>query len=321
MQAQGFYYPLAGWATKGYSCPNMHANPSYHPVRTITRLVVLSALILAALNYQLILDQYALATFRPAPAMQQIEARLMLTGRARASFYRAQPQLDEKAAFNRDCETQPHELELGCYFHGRIYVLHIDNPSLVPEMDVVAAHELLHAVWAHASRGQREKLTVELERVYKLVADEDLRQRMAGYAKSEPGEEANELHSILGTEFANLSPMLEEHYAHYFTKRAAIVAAHAIYQRVFDSRRVELETELSEIRSKKGQLGTLNRQMEAFRTSGQIAQYNALVPRQNQLVDDINKRIEIYRQGVEEYNALSKSLDSQQITDTEAPAQ
>jgi hypothetical protein len=39
------------------------------------------------------------------------------------------------------------------------------------------------------------------------------------------------------------------------------------------------------------------------------------------LVDDINHRIEAYRQGVDEYNELSKSLDSREITDTETSAQ
>jgi hypothetical protein len=70
------------------------------------------------------------------------------------------------------------------------------------------------------------------------------------------------------------------------------VAAHAAYTGVFNSRRVELEAELAQIRSLKGQLGVINRQLETYRAAGQIEQYNALVPRQNNLVDDINHRIE-----------------------------
>jgi hypothetical protein len=45
------------------------------------------------------------------------------------------------------------------------------------------------------------------------------------------------------------------------------------------------------------------------------------VPQQNRLVDTINRQIEAYQKGVDEYNGLSKSLDSQQITDTETAAQ
>jgi uncharacterized protein YoxC len=84
---------------------------------------------------------------------------------------------------------------------------------------------------------------------------------------------------------------------------------------------VELENELAGIRAQKAQLTLMNRQLEAYKAAGQIASYNALVPRQNKLVDDINARIAAYRQGVDEYNGLSLSLDSQQITDTESAAQ
>jgi hypothetical protein len=294
---------------------------SHRPIRAAVQLGLAGLFVVGAFNYQAILDQYALATFRPSDGVAAIEVRLALTPKARAVFYRAQPRLDAKAEFNQDCQTQPHELELGCYFRSHIYVLKIDNQSLVSEMDVVAAHELLHAVWSGLGSGERQRLGGELERVYRQVADGELKQRMAGYATSEPGEEANELHSILGTEYTNLSPMLEDHYAKYFTQRSQIVAAHTAYQGVFNSRRVELESELAKIRALKGQLGVLNRQLETYKGNGQIERYNALVPQQNALVDDINRRIETYRQGVDEYNALSKSLDSRQITDTETVAQ
>lgn len=312
---------LAVGERKGYSVANMSEARSNRPVRVVVQLLVLGLFVLAAINYQAILDQYALLTFKPSAEVAAIEKRMALTQKARAILYRSQPQIDAKAEFNRDCETQVNELELGCYFHRRIYILRIDNPSLAPEMDVVMAHELLHAVWAGLSSGERSRLGNELQRLYSQTADDDLKQRMAGYAKSEPGEETNELHSIMATELATLSPVLEEHYAKYFTNRGAIVAAHAAYQGVFSSRRAELENELAMIRGLKGQLGVINRQLESYRLSGQIEQYNALVPRQNNLVDDINRRIDAYRSGVEEYNALSKSLDSREITDTETNAQ
>jgi hypothetical protein len=299
----------------------MHPHSSPHRVRTAAQLLFLVLLVVGALNYQAILDQYALVTFRPAANVAAVEGRLGLTHAARAAFYRAQPQIDDKTTFNHDCNTQPHELELGCYYRGRIYILRIDNAALASEMDVVSAHELLHAVWARMSSGERAELGRELQQAYAKVQDEDLRQRMAGYAKSEPGEETNELHSILATENSSLSPVLEAHYAKYFADRSLIVAAHAKYQGVFNARRTELESELAQIRAEKGRLGALNQQLDGYRAAGRIPAYNALVPQQNRLVDDINRRITVYRQGVDEYNALSKSLDSQQITDTETAAQ
>jgi hypothetical protein len=280
-------------------------------------LALLVGVVAVGLNYQYWWDQYALVTFKPAASMAAIENRLALTPFARGVLYRTQPQIDNKANFNRNCQTNTEQLELGCYISLRIFVLNIENPSLTPEMDVVTAHELLHAAWARLSPAERNRLEAELQRVYARVADDDLRERMAGYAKTEPGEQANELHSILATEYTQLSPTLEQYYQRYFTNRAKLVAAHAAYQSVFDGRRQELEAELATIRELKGQLGSLNRQMEGYRSAGQITQYNALVPRQNKLVERINGLIDHYQAGVDEYNALSRSLDSQQITETE----
>jgi hypothetical protein len=64
----------------------------------------------------------------------------------------------------------------------------------------------------------------------------------------------------------------------------------------------------------------MNQRMDSLKSAGKISQYNAMVSAQNGLVDDINRRIASYQTAVEEYNALSKSLDSQLITDTETPA-
>ena len=284
---------------------------------TAAKLSFIGLLVVAALNYQQILDQYALASYRPTADVAEIQSRLGLTDYGRALFYRADPKIAAKAAFNADCETTKGELELGCYYHNKIFVLRIDNQSLLPEMDVVAAHELLHAAWSRLSAKEQAKLTVQLERAYAGINDADLRSRVAQYAKSEPGQQGNELHSILATEYAVLPPELDAYYSKYFTNRGQILAAHEKYQNVFSSRKAELENQLATIRGLKTQLTTVNQRLNAFRSSDNIAAYNALVPKQNSLVDNINSRIDTYQSGVDEYNALSKSLDSQIITDTE----
>ena len=287
-------------------------------VNTAVKLTFMAVIIAAALNYQLLLDQYALATYRPTADVAGIESRLGLTDYARGVFYRTDPKIASKTEFNTDCETTKGELELGCYYRSNIYILRIDNQSLAPEMDVVTAHELLHAGWARLSAGDKTKLSAQLAQVYAGLVDAELRDRMAQYAISEPGQQGNELHSILGTEAATLSPELEAYYGRYFTDRSRIVAAHEQYQNVFNTRKAELENQLATIRNLKAQLAVVNRQLDNYRSGGNIPAYNSLVPRQNSLVDGINSRIDIYQSGVDEYNALSKSLDSQLITDTEA---
>jgi Skp family chaperone for outer membrane proteins len=286
------------------------------PRRLIFELVVAGILLIVAANYQTLVDQYWLIYYHPSPQMAQIENEIGLTSQAKAVFASARPQIDSKADFNRDCATTPDELELGCFFHGRIYVLQIDNPSLAPEMEVVTAHELLHAEWARFSSGEQAMLTSELEAEYKVVATSDLAQRMQGYAKSEPGQRDNELHSILGTEFANLSSPLKSHYDQYFTDRPAIAQAHAEYENVFNSRRAELAQELDQINAEKARLNRLDTEMQSDRDNGQISLYNSLVPEQNRLVTEVNSQINDYQQGVNEYNELSDSLSSQPITQT-----
>lgn len=278
------------------------------------QLIFLALVLTGAYKYQFILDQYSLATFVPKPEVASIIDRLGLTPEARGILYRTNPQIDAKAAFNIDCQTSQGELELGCYVNGRIYILKIENASLAPEMDVVLAHELLHASYDRLSRGDKAAIDANLEATYLKSTNADLKQRIADYAVSEPGQRDNELHSILGTEFSQIGTDLDAHYAKYFADRNVVVTAQLTYQKVFEDRRRALDSDLAGIRALKGQLSSLNRRMDSLKSSGSIAAYNALVVQQNQLVDTINTRISVYQQGVDEYNALSKSLDSQQIT-------
>lgn len=290
-------------------------------VGIIVQLGILLLVIVGALNYEAILDDYALATYHPDPQVAAIANKLDLTTEGRAIMYRARPRIDDKQSFNTDCQTKPQELELGCYYEGRIYVLDISNASLAPEMEVVLAHEILHAVWARLPASEHTQLGIQLEQVYSGLHDQSLEQRMAGYAQTEPGEQTNELHSILGTEYGNLPATLEAHYALYFQDRAAIVAAHSAYQSVFNSQLTVLKQEYAQIESDKSQLASLDTEMQTLRTAGSISQYNALIPRQNGMVDDVNSLIAQYNTLKADYNAMAASLDSQAVTDTATNAQ
>lgn len=302
-----------------YSWANM-TRRNYRWIQLLALVPPVAVAAWLALSWQDIQDAYALRSFTPTAEMAQIIDHLQLTNHAKAVLYRARPQIDDKAAFNADCQTRPHELELGCYYRGRIYILRIQNDQLASEMAVVAGHELLHAVWAELGRSERTKLAQQLERVYGSLNDTELDQRMDEYATSEPGEQSNELHSILGTEQLQLPPTLEEHYARYFQHRQTVAGDHQTYEGVFAERRTQLEKDLAVIRDKKAQLAVMNKRMDGLKATAQIPAYNAMVPGQNALVDDINARIDRYQAAVQEFNALSKSLDSQLITETESPA-
>jgi hypothetical protein len=106
----------------------MQPQKSNKTTRTIIQIGLIGLLVIAGLNYDRLLDQYALSTYTPTRQVSDFETRVPLSDKARATLYRANPKFDAKASFNTDCNTQPHELELGCFYHGRIFILTIDNP-------------------------------------------------------------------------------------------------------------------------------------------------------------------------------------------------
>ena len=84
------------------------------------------------------------------------------------------------------------------------------------------------------SSDEKSKIDVLLEAEYKkLESDTDYSDRMAFYARTEPGERDNELHSVIGTEISVISPDLETYYSKYFTDRQKVVALNTKYISVF----------------------------------------------------------------------------------------
>ena len=294
----------------------MNSEMKRRPGTLIARIVILLIVLIGLSQYQTILDAYALANYSAPADIAALEAPLGLTKASLILVARTRPAIDDKAQFNHDCQTQAGELELGCYVGGRIYILKLDKASLQGEMETVFAHELLHAAWVRMNASQQASEGAVLESAYHALSDAELKQRMADYAKSEPGQETNELHSILGTERPVLTAALESHYAEYFSDRQAIVTAHQAYESVFAQSGAELATQLANIKALKAQLGRLNARMASYEASGQISQYNALVASQNALVNQVNALITQYDAAVDQYNALSKSIDSRQV-DTE----
>jgi uncharacterized protein involved in exopolysaccharide biosynthesis len=101
---------------------------------------------------------------------------------------------------------------------------------------------------------------------------------MAFYEDAEPGQRLNELHSIIGTEFSDLSSELEAHYATYFTERASLVALHEQSIRVF-------KEQAAAVQALSDQLDQL-----AASIDGDYAAYNAGYDQLNADIDDFNAR-------------------------------
>ena len=202
-------------------------------------LVVLAVSIAAAallfFNRQLVVDQLVVWQYKPSEAVSSLVHRAAMSDQGEFYFYATQPAIESAQTFNENCaKKEENTAILGCYNGRNIYIYDVTDPKLDGIREVTAAHEMLHAAYDRLSGEEKTKINALLEVEYeKLKNNAEFAERMAFYARTEPGERANELHSIIGTEVANISPELETYYKKYFDNRSALVALHEKYASVF----------------------------------------------------------------------------------------
>lgn len=258
-------------------------------------------------------------------------------------FYATHPEIDDSQTFNGKCgRKEQGTAVIGCYVDNRIYVYDVTDKRLDGIKEVTAAHEMLHAAYERMGDSERTKVNQLIEVEYaKLKDDPSLAERMAFYARTEPGERDNELHSIIGTEVASISPELEAHYAKYFKMRSDVVALHAAYNQNFidlENQKKTLGNQLDTLKQKidldkisyAAEVDALNSDIRAFEQkakSGGFTTQTALNSQRNALQaridavneerDAINSEIDQFKTLVDQYNQtitqsqdLYKSIDS-----------
>lgn len=255
-------------------------------------------------NQQFVLDQIAVWQYRPTPEIAALVHRGDMSDRGEFLFYASQPVIEGTQKFNQECDRKEEGVAiLGCYVANRIFIYDIKDSRLDGIREVTAAHEMLHAAYQRLGGSEREKVDRLLEAEYaKLSGEERFKERMAFYARTEPGERDNELHSVIGTEVANITPELEDHYKTYFTDRSKIVALHDSYQSVF----AKIETQAKEIYAELTELG---KSIEA-----KSSDYNKAVSSLNDDIQAFNERARNNRfssqaQFASERAALSRRVD------------
>jgi hypothetical protein len=200
-------------------------------------LIMLTAAGLLAANPQRVADQLAVWQYEPSDVITRYADRTAMSDEGRFLFYASRPAIAEGARFDDLCASGSEDVGvLGCYVHAdrSILLFDVTDERLDGMEEVVAAHEMLHAAWDRLGDDERRRLGELLEaEVAKRADDEHLAETLAFYDEREPGQRANELHSIIGTEYADLAPELEQHYARYFTDRTAVVALHEASNAVF----------------------------------------------------------------------------------------
>jgi len=153
-------------------------------------------------------------------------ARAGLSSAGRFYLLAAHPTLHSPDTFDQSCPRREAGIAvLGCYSvaDDTIHLLDITDDTLTTLEPVVAAHEMLHAVWTRLDPVERTTVSAEIEKSFTSVGNPDLLSRLAPYESQTPAQRVAELFAILGTESGTVTPALEEFYARYFDNRRACV--------------------------------------------------------------------------------------------------
>jgi len=193
---------------------------------------------------QRIIDQITVWQYHPTAEVSGLVDRAGMNSDGKFYYFASQPKLDSSSDFNSECDRVENVTSiLGCYSNLRIYIYDVTDPQLDGIREVTATHETLHAIYDRMSDDEKTQIDVLIEAEYKkLSTDKEFADLLSYYAKAEPGQRDNELHSIIGTEVVVLDPKLEAHYDQYFSNRQKVVELNAKYSSVFKSLKGQADT-------------------------------------------------------------------------------
>ena len=287
-------------------------------------LAITTALVL---NRQYVVDQLTVWQYKPSTEMASFADKSGMNDTGKFYFYASQPSLQDAAVFNEKCgSTERTTAILGCYNGQYIYIYNVTDAKLDGIRETTATHEMLHAAYVRLNDTDRQKLNALLEAEYaKLKDDKKFAERMAFYERTEPGERNNELHSIIATEVADVSPELETYYKQYFADRGMVVRLYTKYASVFaalQSEADELSAQLTKLADKieaatnsyNTDTAKFNSDVTVFKQnveSGKFQTQSALDAGRNALLaraDDLDARRNAINSDADTYNSLRAQL-------------
>ena len=303
----------------------MNDQSSHVLTKLLFSLAVVAGAAWLVFNRQAVIDFYRLQTYQAPAAVAQLATNNKLTSKGHDLFYESQPEIQDSTAFNQSCSAHEQTIVLGCYAAQRIYLYNVTDPRFDGVKEVTAAHEMLHAAYERMSDADRQHVNAMLKPIIEGMKDQRILDLITLYNKEEPGELYNEMHSILGTEYAGLTPELENYYKQYFQDRSVVVGYAAKYQAIFTESKAKLDQYDAQLNAMKPQIDQNNAtlkqmqselqaqsdQLSRYRNQGQIQQYNQLVPSYNDKVAQFNALIDQTKNLVSQYNALVQERNQQ----------
>jgi hypothetical protein len=295
---------------------------------TFIALVVLAGAAWIFWNFQTVVDWWRLWQYKPSAAVVQLADETTMVGHERDLFYVSDPKIESRDSFNQHCSSTgagEQGAVLGCYTHQNIYIYNVNDPRLPGVKEVTAAHEALHAVYDRLDDATKTRINGLLQaELDKRNDDKELQDVVALYQKSEPGELLNEMHSIIPTEYADISPDLETYYKQYFTDRQRVVAYAQNYKNVFreskarvdnyqkqlDALKVQIDANNTTLSQEYASIQSESQRLDALRHSDPTT-YNQAIPAYNARVTAYNNHIKMTQALVNQYNDIIPKIKSE----------
>jgi hypothetical protein len=291
-------------------------------------IVILALPFIAWYKADAILDWYKLSNYTPPADISTLADQDTMTASARHIFYVNHPDIEPDAkTFISKCPQAEKTIVLGCYISGEsgIYIYGVKESRLSGVQQVTAAHEMLHGAYDRLSSKERNNIDSELQNYYdNNLHDQRIIDTINSYRSTEPNDLVNEMHSIFGTEIADLPQPLEQYYSQYFTNRSAVVAFANNYEDEFTTRENQVKADDEQLATMKQQITALEDdlkqqrsqidsdrdRLDSLKSSGQIQQYNAGVASFNVEVDSYHDGVGILHSRIDAYNSLVAQRNS-----------
>jgi hypothetical protein len=196
-------------------------------IAIIAQVLVLGTAAWSLMNRAAIRDWLVVGKVVPSDTLETYVSEAGISSAGRFYLYAARPELHTASTFAKSCTAKETGVAvLGCYVLAtdRIHLLDITDPAFDTMEPVVAAHEMLHAVWARFDDAERARVAAAVESSYAAINDPVLAQRLAVYEDASGDIDVAELFAVLGTEVALVGEDLNEVYNRYFDRRGAVVA-------------------------------------------------------------------------------------------------
>jgi hypothetical protein len=253
-------------------------------------------------------DSIDLPHYLPPKVVIELAEQTDMSEEGRRIFYSNRPIIGTRKVGLDFCNLNHKRVFIGCFspFKG-IFIQEITDPRLVELMPVTAAHEMLHAVYEQLLGEEKVQLNKELHQFYSKLKNTEIKKIITNLQSEYSYYVDSELHSLLGTDIATLSPSLEKHYSRYFTDRSNVIAYAKQNGQIFS----RIAGKANAIDKKlKIMKPIIDREEKAVKIATRIIERQRIQLEKIHNPEVYNSRLHKFNQGVNEYNQKVQMLKS-----------